>query len=109
MAALVSKLGPAETGLQLVNTSTKAARRLVVQAGAFGEHRFSEVKVLDRMGTESILSPHEWLSESKTISERVVQVGGRHFAVELPPSTTVRLEAGVRRFANRPSYALPWK
>ena len=109
VAALVSKLGPTETGLQLVNVSTMATRRLIVQAGVFGEHQFTEVKVLARTGTESVLNPLGWLAESKAISESVVQVGGRHFVVELPPSTSVRIEAGVRRFANRPSYALPWK
>ena len=106
VAALVNKLGPTVTGLQLANVSTTAKRRLIVQAGVFGEHQFTEVRVLNRTGTESILNPQSWLAESKTDSESIVQVGGRHFTVELPPSTSVRLEAGVKRFANRPSYAL---
>ena len=109
VAALVSKLGPTETGLELVNISTTATRRLIVQAGVFGEHEFTEAKVRDCTGTASNLDPLGWLGESKTVSERVVQVNGRHFAVDLPPSTSVRIEAGVRRFSNRPGYAVPWK
>ena len=109
VSALVSKLESTVTGLELVNTSTTATRRLIVQAGVFGEHEFTDVKVLERTGTASNLDPLGWLGESKNVSERVVQVSGRHFAVELPPSTSVRIEAGVRRFVNRPGYALPWK
>jgi hypothetical protein len=26
----------------------------------------------------------------------------------LPPSAAIRLEAGMTRFANKPSYAFPW-
>ena len=67
------------------------------------------MRVLARTGTESILNPLGWLAESKALSESVVRVSGRHFVVELPPSTSVRIEAGVRRFANQPSYAQPWQ
>ena len=109
VSALVSKLESTATGLELVNISPKATRRLIVQAGVFGEHEFTEAKVLERTGTASNLDPLGWLRESKTVSERVVQVGGSYFAVELPPSTSVRIDIGVRRFANRPGYALPWK
>ena len=35
-------------------------------------------------------------------------VEGRYFVVELPPSTAIRLDMGMRRFANDPSYAFPW-
>ena len=107
VAALVDKLTPDTTGLQLVNTSTTHTRKLVVQAGVFGEHQFTEVKVLTNTGTASILDPLSWLAESKNHAESVVPVNGKRFAVELPPSTSVRVEAGVKRFANQPSYATP--
>ena len=44
VAALVDELGPAVVGIQLVNTSRHETRRLIVQAGAFGEHRFTQLK-----------------------------------------------------------------
>jgi len=35
-------------------------------------------------------------------------VNGKHFEVVLPPSTAIRISAGMKRFVNRPSYAFPW-
>ena len=46
--------------------------------------------------------------EDMTRTERVVPVDSKYFAVELPPSTAIRLDIGMRRFVNRPSYAFPW-
>jgi len=37
-----------------------------------------------------------------------LRVDSRHLAVQLPPSTAIRLDLGMRRFAHRPSYAFPW-
>jgi len=91
-AALVDKLGPDVVGIQLVNTGREEACRFIVQAGAFGEHRFTEIRY------------HEEGQDGETVAP----VHEKHFAVELPPSTAIRVEAGLERFANRPSYAFPW-
>ena len=32
----------------------------------------------------------------------------KFFAVQLPPSTAIRVEAGLPRFAHPGSYAFPW-
>lgn len=64
-------------------------RNLIVQAGAFGEHEFSSVR--HRVGE----SPAE------------TAVDGKHLSVTLPPSTSIRLDMGLRRFVNDPSYAFP--
>ena len=92
VAALVDELGPATVGIQLVNTSCSESRHLVVQAGAFGEHRFTNVEYGEESGDGRSVRPVE----------------GTCFAVELPPSTAIRLKAGLDRFANPPSYAFPW-
>ena len=92
VAALVDELGPATVGIQLVNTSCSESRHLVVQAGAFGEHRFTDVEYGEESGDGRSVRPVE----------------GTYFAVELPPSTAIRLKAGLDRFANPPSYAFPW-
>ena len=107
VAALIDKLEPDLTGLQLVNTSTSEVRRLIVQAGVFGEHQFTNVRFMSSDGKASILDPLGWLAENRTAAQHVVPVNGRHFAVDLPPSTAVRIEAGVKRFANQPSYSTP--
>ena len=94
VAALVDKLGSDVVGVQLVNLNRTETRNVIIQAGAFGEHQFTEVqfKEVDPDGS----------------SERVVPVDTKFFAVELPPLRTIRLEIGMRRFANSPSYAFPW-
>ena len=90
VAALVDQMEADRVGLQLVNLAPGAPRRVVVQAGAFGEHDFTEVRV---DGGEST---------------QVTRVDGRHFAVELQPAAAIRLEAGLSRFVNAPSHAFPW-
>lgn len=90
VAALVDELRADGVGIQLVNTTRHETRRVIIQSGAFGEHDFTVV------GTE----PEDGV--------QAVAVNGRYIIVELPPSTSIRLNAGVKRFVNRPSYALPW-
>ena len=90
VAALVDALHGEGAGLQLVNLHRHESRRLVVQAGAFGEHQFTQVRY--REGE----------------AQKTVPVEGRYFVVELPPSTAIRLDMDMRRFANDPSYAFPW-
>ena len=81
VACLVEGLSAESVDLRLVNTG-RERRRVLVQAGAFGEHEFTRVEA----GGESL------------------QVGGRHFAVELAPEAGTLLRAGLRRFARTPSY-----
>ncbi len=90
VAALVDELNPDGVGIQLVNTGRHESRRVIVQAGAFGEHTFTQVGHGD--------GEHE----------RTLPVEGKYFSVKLPPSTSIRAYAGLRRFSNAPSYAFPW-
>ena len=92
VAALVDHLAADAVGVQLVNCSRDESRRLIIQAGAFGEHTFTEVKAANGAG------------ESPTITA----ANGKYLAVDLPPATRIRLEAGLSRFSNQPSYAFPW-
>jgi hypothetical protein len=86
VGALVDKLAADGVGIQLTNLSRSEARSLIVQAGAFGEHQFTTVQ-------------H---------GESTINVEGKYLEVRLPPSTSIRIQAGLRRFANDPSYAFPW-
>ena len=132
VAALVDVLKPERMGVQLVNVSRTKTRNLIVQAGAFGEHQFTELKYqegsqgglsrssqeMDDLVREGRAVPPEAVylvqqharlpKEDMTRPERVVPVDSKYFAVELPPSTAIRLDIGMRRFVNRPSYAFPW-
>jgi hypothetical protein len=86
VAALVERLEADRAVVQLVNLSTVESRKLMVQAGAFGEHQFTTVK---HAGGETT-------------------VNGKYLGVELAPGAGIRLELGMKRFANSPSYAFPW-
>ena len=86
VAALVDQLGPKVVGVHLVNTGHEQTRRVVVQAGMYGEHQFTHAKIKDQ----------------------TIPVEGKYVSVELPPSTSVRISFGVDRHVNDPSYAFPW-
>ena len=81
VACLVEGLSAESVDLRLVNTG-RERRRVLVQAGAFGEHEFTSVEA----GGETR------------------EVWGRHLAVELEPEAGILLRAGLRRFARTPSY-----
>jgi hypothetical protein len=108
VAALVDKLGADAVGIQLVNLSTTETRNAIVQAGAFGEHQFTGLKYRSMNQEELRQNPYLWLRSEREYAEKETSVNGKYFAVELPPSTSVRLEVGMRRFVNNPSYAFPW-
>jgi len=94
VAALVDALAPDSAGIQLFNLNGGEARELIVQAGAFGEHHFTELR---------------FEGEGRDDTEvKVVPVNSKYFSVQLPPGTGMRLELGMRRFVNQPTYAFPW-
>jgi len=88
VAALVSKVTPEGIGLTLVNTDPLCSREVVVMAGAFGEHSFTEAQV----GGEDAGS---------------VQVNDKVLCVRLGPSAQAHLDLGMERFASPPSYEFP--
>jgi hypothetical protein len=89
VAALVSGLDAESTTVELVNTSPLHARRLTVQAGAFGEHEFTTAQTVDEE-----MGPPETLDS-------------RHFQVTLPPGRSLRLRLGMRRYCHTPTYDQP--
>ena len=94
VAALVDELASEKAGIQLFNLNTSETRNLIVQAGAFGEHHFTELRFEE-----------EGRDRAET---KIIPVDSKHFSIQLPPGTNIRLEAGMQRFANRPTYAFPW-
>jgi hypothetical protein len=93
VAALVTKVERESLALELINLDPLAPRELLLQAGAFGEHQFTRCRALSSdTGTAA-----PWM-----------EINARHFQVRLEPAGTLRLEVGLQRFANRPSYVRPW-
>ena len=107
VAALVETLEADRTVLQLVNLSPFKTREVIVQAGAFGEHRFTAVQYTRRTseypGQIGTYAAPPVAQETQTASVQDVR-----FQVLLPPATEITLDLGTARFVNRPSSALPW-
>jgi cephalosporin-C deacetylase-like acetyl esterase len=90
VAALVDGLEASHASIHLVNLNPVETRKLIVQAGAFGEHQFTEV---------AYVKDDAWT---------LVSVQGKYMEIILPPSTSIRLKVGMDRYVNVPSYAFPW-
>ena len=107
VGALVEKLEAGRTVVRLVNLNTVEPRRLVIQAGAFGEHRFGKATFSGRSsdwpgelgGYAGTYAPPPPQAE-----ERSVEVGGSHLTVELPPGMEIRLDLETERYVNEPSF-----
>jgi len=82
VAVLVTGLADDRVDLELVNTNLDQARRLVVQAGAYGEHQ--------------------------AVSVNGVPVDAPSLEVELAPGAGGKLSIELRRWVNQPSYQFPW-
>ena len=107
VAALVDDLQDDRAGFQLVNLSATEPRELIVQSGTYGEHEFTEAGYNEESYPRDN-SPTMWPRAERTQNPKSVKVDGKYLRVVLPPSTMVRIDAGMRRFVNDPSYAFPW-
>lgn len=87
VAALVSEIADTRTVVTLVNISGNAARTVLVQGGAYGEHRFESV---ERDG-------------------RTERIDARVLSVRLEPGAGARLTLTQRRYAATPTITRPWE
>jgi hypothetical protein len=87
VAALVERITPQGITLTLVNVNQTEPRTVVVQAGAYGEHRFRSVSA----------------------AGNAVDVNGPDFRVRLAPGAGETFEIGMDLFARQPSLAFPWE
>ncbi len=79
VAALVSRIDGERVELQVVNTDLFGAKKMLVEAGAYGEHEFVE------------------------------PVAGKTFELRLAPGAGTTLDIRMRLYRNQPSYRLPWE
>lgn len=89
VGALVHGLGPDYVHVTLTNLSPLRERRVILQAGAFGEHEFTEA--VDK--------------DSPDAPPRAVNA--KHLSVHLPPGRAIDLRLGMRRYVNTPGYTQP--
>ncbi|MBM3932841.1 MAG: hypothetical protein FJ319_00805 [SAR202 cluster bacterium] len=104
VAAFVDEIKDDQAGIRLVNMSMERAANVIVQAGAFGEHTFTEV----RYGEDDPSTIDRKKGIGPSVIERTLPVHGKHFAVSLPPGKALRVQAGMKRFSSKPSYGFPW-
>ena len=86
VAALVDRLSDKETGLTLVNLSPLASHTVIVQGGAYGEHRFLDA----------------------TVNGKSTRINASTLTVDLAPSSGARLLLRTKRYANAPTMNFPW-
>jgi hypothetical protein len=86
VAALVERLTADEVVVNLVNTTSVHPRTVVVQGGAYAEHEILDARLGD------VTTP----------------VGHSHITINLAPGAGGRLTLRMKRYANRPTLALPW-
>ena len=115
VAALVERLEDDRAVVQLLNLSPTDTREMLVQAGVFGEHRFTSVAFQQRRplaAAEAVASQAHEAQYRQVVAgqlqDRTVEVNDNQFSVRLQPGARIRLDLGMDRFVNDPSYASPW-
>lgn len=92
VSALVEQLADKQVTIQLVNTDLFVDKAVIIQAGGFKEHKFSEVFIEDEQG--------------KIISS--AEVNSEWLRVDLGKGASARLKITMHRYVNKPSYNTPW-
>src|SRR5262245_47708190 len=85
VAALVSEMTDTRTVVTLVNLNPVSSRAVVVQGGAYAEHRI----------------------ESAEVNGEVVAVNSQSFTVKLGPGAGSQLTLKMKRYSEKPSVAFP--
>ncbi len=111
VGALVESLEADRTVVRLANLSPFEDQKVVIQAGAFGEHRFGEAKFQVRTsefpGDLGGYAGTYYLPTLET-EERTEAVNDGRLEVVLPRWSEVRLDLETSRYVNDPSAGGPW-
>ncbi|MDF1513719.1 MAG: hypothetical protein P1S60_07920 [Anaerolineae bacterium] len=90
VAALVESIDHDRIVVNLVNIDPLAGHEVIIQAGGFGEHNFTNVRVLNT-----------------ATADHPSAIDGRYLHVSLGSWTQVKLELGIERYVNQPTYTFP--
>jgi hypothetical protein len=86
VAALVESLSADEVVVTLVNINQIESRKVVVQGGAFAEHRLVSVSA----------------------REKEIPIDDTSFTVRLAPGAGEQITLKTKRYANSPTLEFPW-
>ena len=110
VAALVTRIEPDWIEVEIVNLNQVESRSLVVQGGAYGEHRIQSVeftKTAEKQSPVENPSPRE-ASNDQNDTKVSKEVRGIAFTVNLDPASASTIRIHLERYSNQPSYAFPW-
>lgn len=107
VAALVDSVADDSVSLTVMNLNGETPRRLLIQAGSFGEHRFGALRysrrVSDYPGTVG-----EYAAPPLERDEQTIRIDGPTVTIALPPGTQIHLTFDVERSVAPASYEFPW-
>jgi hypothetical protein len=108
VAALVRRIDPQATVVDLVNLDPEQERTVVVQAGAFAEHTIEAVRYTACQDRAWLGSLYDYGHTEPAVTERDADIRGPWLTVHLPPSTRIRLTLTLGLRTRPPSYATPY-
>lgn len=109
VAALVSRIDPEATTVDLINLDPEATRSVVVQAGAFAEHTIRSVRHTVCEDTSWIGDLYDYGHRQPAVTSAATDVNGPWLRVELPRSTRVRLILDLTLRDRAASYRTPFE
>jgi hypothetical protein len=113
VAALVEQVTSAGIVVRLINLHAFEGRDVLLQAGAFGEHRFDRATYEALTGNYPFASASPGQNNSNDVppvetTTQTIEINSSFLRVKMRPASEIRLMLTMSRFVNQPSYALPW-
>lgn len=109
VAALVKRIEPDWIEVEVVNLNVTESRSLIVQGGAYGEHRIQTVAFTKAAEPQPPGDRGSRRSDDNNDGTKVSkEVNGIAFAVKLDPGSATTLRIHLDRYSNQPSYDFPW-
>lgn len=111
VGALVESLSADSVTVSLVNLSLFEPRKVILQAGTFGEHQFKTAIIIqqDSVDVAATADMKEDTDTHSGSSAANIQINGKWFLVNLPVGTGIKLQIKMQRYVNKPTYETPWK
>jgi len=110
VAALVKRIESDWIEVEVVNLHVTEPRSLIVQGGAYGEHRIQKVEFTKAAGVAQPVGsprPEEAYDDDEGVKSSE-EVDGVAFVVKLEPGSASTLRIHLDRYSNQPSFVFPW-
>ena len=106
VSALVTGIEEDVVELDLVNTNLFERRRVIIQAGAYGEDRIEEVTYRRARDRQAARQRPRF---DEATEDETLPVERSHVQVDMAPGAGSHLRIRVSRHADTPSYEFPWR